>query len=69
MYCYDVCLGFRGGASGEEPTASAGDIETGVGKIPPRGPWQPTPVFLPGEFPMDRGVCRVTARGVAESQT
>ena len=33
--------------------ADAGDIRLGfdswVGKIPWRRPWQPTPVFLPGE--------------------
>ena len=35
----------------KNPPASAGDIETRVGKIPVRGAWQPTPVFLPGESP------------------
>ena len=34
--------------------ANAGDTETGfdpwVGKIPWRRGWQPTPVFMPGEF-------------------
>jgi len=26
-------------------------FDPGVGKIPWRRAWQPTPVFLPGEFP------------------
>jgi len=46
--------GFPGGASGKEPTANAGDVKRcGFGpwvrKIPWRRPWQPIPVFLPGE--------------------
>ena len=41
--------------------------ETWIGKIPWRRVWQPTPVFLPGEFPMDRGSWRATVHGVAES--
>ena len=38
--------GFPGGSAGKE---SACNVETWVGKIPWRRPWQPTPVFLPGE--------------------
>ena len=38
----------------ENPLASAGDKRCGfdpwVWKIPWKGAWQPTPVFLPGEF-------------------
>ena len=37
----------------KNPPANAGDIDTdlirGSGKIPWRGKWQPTPVFLPGK--------------------
>ena len=50
--------------------ANAGDIRN-VGstprfrKIPWRRAWQPTPVFLPGEF-MDRGAWRATVHGVAK---
>ena len=49
----------RGGAprvalAVENPLASAGDKRCGfdpwVWKIPWKGAWQPTPVFLPGEF-------------------
>ena len=46
-------LGFLGGASGKEPTCSAGDLRDtgsipGLGRSPGEG-GQPTPVFLPGE--------------------
>ena len=37
----------------KNPAANAGDLRLGfdpwVRKIPWRRPWQPTPVFLPGE--------------------
>jgi len=44
-------MGFSGG---KEPACSAGDImrsrfDTGIRKIPWKGAWQSTPVFLPGE--------------------
>ena len=39
-----------------------------VGKIPWRRAWQPTPVFLPGTIPMDRGIWRTTVHVVAKSQ-
>ena len=46
--------GFPGGASGKNLPAKAGDVRdagpTRVGKIPWRREWQPTLVFLPGEF-------------------
>ena len=35
---------------------------------PLRGKWQPTPVFLPGEF-HGRGALWATIHGVAESET
>ena len=48
-------MGFPGGASGEEFACSAGRLEdTQVRSLgwedPWRRAWQPTPVFLPGEF-------------------
>ena len=47
-------VGFPGGASGKELPANAGDMrlefDPWVGKNPWRRAWQPTPVFLPGEF-------------------
>ena len=40
-----------------------------VRKIPWRGEWQPTLVFLPGEFFGQRGAWQATAHGVAKSHT
>ena len=47
--------GFPGGASGEEPACQCRKhkrlgFNPRVGKISWRRAWQPTPVFLPGEF-------------------
>jgi len=49
-----VFLGFPGGSDGKESTCNVGDLGSipGLGRSP--GGWQPTPVFLPGDFPMDR---------------
>ena len=48
-------LGFPGGTSGEEPICQSRrhkrkQFDPWVSKIPWRRKWQPTPVFLPGEF-------------------
>ena len=44
-------MGFPGGSYGKEAACNVGDPGSipGVGKIPWRRAWQPTPVFLPGE--------------------
>ena len=44
--------GFPGGSAVENPLANAGDTGDNpwVGKIPWGRKWQPTPVFLPGDF-------------------
>ena len=48
--------GFPGGSDGKKSACNAGDLGSipgfysWVGKIPWRRAWQPTPVFLPGEF-------------------
>ena len=47
--------GFPGGASGKEPACECRRhkrhrFNPWVGKIPWKRKWQPTPVFLPGEF-------------------
>ena len=44
-------------------------FEPWVRKIPWKRAWQPTPVFLPGEIPIDRGAWRATVHGVTESDT
>ena len=50
--------------------ASARDMRYGfdpwVGKIPWRRAWQPTPVFLPGEFHGQRSLAGCSPRGHKE---
>ena len=49
-------MGFPGGSNWEESVCNAGELglilgsELWVGRLPWREKWQPTPVFLPGEF-------------------
>ena len=48
-------MGFPGGTRGKEPACQCRKhkrhrFNSWVGKIPWRRAWQPTPVFLPGEF-------------------
>ena len=48
-------MGFPGGTSGKEPACQCRRhnrcrLNPWVGNIPWRRAWQPTPVFLPGEF-------------------
>ena len=65
-------LGFPRGSDGEESACSAGDAGStpGLGKIPGRRAWQPTPVFSSLGNPMDRGAWRATVHGVTkESDT
>jgi len=52
IWCYTV---FPGGANGKEPACQGRRhkrcrFDPWVRKIPWRRAWQPTPVFLPGEF-------------------
>ena len=48
----ECSLGFPGGSVGKESACNVGEpgSTTGLEKIPWRKEWQPTPVFLPGEF-------------------
>ena len=50
-----LCLhwGFPYGSVGKEFICNGGDLGLipGLGRFPRRRAWQPTPVFLPGEFP------------------
>ena len=62
--------GFSGGTSSKESTCQCRRckryrFDLWVGKIPWRGEWQPTPVFLPGKS-MNRGAWRATVHGVAK---
>ena len=48
-----VFLGFPDGSDGKESYSNVGDLGLipGVGRIPWRSTWEPTPVFLLGESP------------------
>ena len=48
----DHAWGFPGGSDGKESACHAGDSGSipGLGRPPWRREWQPTPVFLPGNF-------------------
>ena len=49
--CLTLIQGFPGGSVVKNPPANARDTrDPWVGKIPWKRKWQPTPVFLPGEF-------------------
>ena len=63
--------GFLFGSDSKESTCNVGGLGSvpGMGKIPWRRKWQPTPVFLPGEFHEQRGAWQATVHGVARSQT
>ena len=45
-------MGFPGGSDSKESACNAGDLGSipGSGRSPGEGNWQPTLVFLPGEF-------------------
>ena len=65
-------VGFPGGASCTGPAGHCTrhrrcECHPWVGKIPWRRAWQPTPVFLPGEF--HRGAWWATVYGVTKNQT
>ena len=67
-------MGFPGGSVGKEPTCNAGDIGDigsipGLGRFPWRRPWQPTPVFLPGESYGQRSLAGYSPWGYKESDT
>ena len=61
--------GYAGGSDGKESVCNAGDQGSipGSGKIPWRRAWQPTPVFLPGEFHGQRSLVGYSPSGHKES--
>ena len=66
--------GFPGGASGKEPAGQCRrrkrrGFDPWVLKIPWRRAWQPTPVFLPGEFPWTEEPGRLQLTGSKELDT
>ena len=67
-------MGFPGGAGGKEPTCQCRRhkrhrFDSLVGKIPSKRAWQLTPVFLPREYPGQRGLAGYTTQGRRESDT
>ena len=63
---------FPGGASGKEPTCQCRRHETRgsiPGKMSLRRKWQPTPIFLPGEFHGQRSLAGYSPWGGKESDT
>ena len=59
-----MTLGFPGAFHRKECACNAGDSGSilGVGKIPWRREWLPTPVFLPGEFHGQRSLVSCTVK-------
>ena len=69
-----ICKGFPGGISGKEPACQhrrhkRRGFSPWVGKIPWRGKWQPTPVFLPGKSHGQRSLVGYSPWGCKESNT
>ena len=66
-----MVLGFPGGSDSKESACSMGDsgLIPGSGRFPWRNEWQPTPVFLPGEFHGQRNLAGLSPRGCKELDT
>ena len=64
-------MGFPGGSEVKASACTAGDLGSipGVGNIPWRRQWQPTPVFLPGESHGQRSLVGYSPRGCKELDT
>ena len=65
-----LSVGFPGGSNGnKEPVCQCGRLGFNpcVRKIPWRRKWQPTPVFLPGEFHGQRSLVGYSPWGHKES--
>ena len=66
-----MAAGFPDGSDSKESSCSAADLGLipGLGMIPWRRAWQPTPVFLPGEFHGRRSLVSYSPWGGEESDT
>ena len=62
-------MGFPGGSDDKESACNAGDLGSipGLGRSSWRREWQPTPVFLPGEFHGQRSLMGYSPWGCKES--
>ena len=68
MHMYNLMLGFPGGLDGKESLCSPETrFDPWVRKIPWRRKFQPTPVFLPGEFHGQRSLVGYSPWGHKES--
>ena len=74
IHCNNM-IGFPGGSEVKASACNAGDLgsipgsDPWVGKIPWRRKWQPTPVFLPGEFHGQRNLTGYSLWGHKELDT
>ena len=61
----------KNGSDDKESTCDAGNLGLipGSGRFPWRKEWQPTPVFLPGEFPGQRSLAGYSPWGLKVSDT
>ena len=66
-----VCIWASLVISGKESACDAGEngFNPWVGKIPWRGEWQPTPVFLPGKFHGKRSLVGYSPWACREADT
>ena len=64
-------MGFPGGSDGKESACNAGHLGLipGSGRFPWRREWQPTPVFLPGEFHGQRSLAGYSPWGHRKADT
>ena len=74
QYLGSSLMGFPGGTGGEETACQCRrhkrrGFDPWVGKIPWRGPWQPTPVFLLGESHRQRSLVGYSPQGHRERDT
>ena len=65
-------MGFPSGVVVKNPSANAGDVRDadsipGLGRSSGGGEWQPTPVFLPGEYQGQRSLAGYSPWGCKES--
>jgi len=69
LYIPLLLLGSAGGSDGKEPACQyrRSGFHPWVRKVPWRRKWQPTPVFLPGEFHGQRNLAGYSPWGCKES--
>ena len=68
IFTFPGAPGLPGSSDGKESASNAGDLGSipGFMKIPWRGEWLPTPVFLPGELHEQRNPVGYSPRGRKE---